>query len=144
MVILSLDPGVTTGWAIVRKKDGALLGMGNFDQYELGSGLDLLIRMMHREGHEVRVVVEEVPQVGGVRGELAQQLAFVAQTIHHWVEEVYELEAEYILPGTWKPAPSTKLVHPPSDWRGMALSQHMKDAFGLAQYWMNKNWRPAR
>lgn len=144
MVVLSIDPGVTTGWTIIRKRDGAVLGMGNLGMYELGTGLDLLIRMMHREGHEVRVVVEEVPQVRGVRGDLAQQLAFVAQTIHHWVEEVYQLESEYVLPGTWKPAPSTKLNHPPEAWRGVALSQHMKDAYGLAQYWMSKNWRAAK
>lgn len=141
VVVLALDPGGTTGWAIVRHDDRALLGMGNFDPDELGCGLDLLVRSMHRLGYEIHPVVEQMPRVGGV-GSLALELEFVRRTIDHWLDEIFELNVRYVQPGTWKPSRAAKINPAPKEWNGKQSSQHMRDAYQLAIYEVGKSGSP--
>lgn len=137
-VIFSLDPGVTTGWAIIRRQDRAVLGMGDLSSEELGCGIDLLVRSMHRLDYRVVPVVEQVPDVGGVPGELATELKFVRRTIDHWLDEVFELDVTYVTPGTWKPSRVAVTTDPPEEWNGRGLSQHMRDAFKMAHYFARR------
>lgn len=132
--MLAIDPGVTTGWSLLRARDRAVLGMGDLSPEELGCALDLLIRTMHRLGYRVEVAVEDVPRVNGVRGSLAVELEFVNRTVDHWVSEVFELRVAYVLPGTWKTSRAAMTAVSPPEWNGKPTSRHMKDAYGLATY----------
>lgn len=133
-VVLSLDPGETTGWAVIHRKSGRVLGMGNLSPDELGCGLDLIVRSFHRQGYVIHPVVEQVPSVRGTTGRLATVLAFVHRTIDHWLEDVFDLNVSYILPGTWKTSRAAITAEAPALWNGVATSRHMKDAYLLGVY----------
>lgn len=137
-VIFAIDPGSTTGWAIVRRQDKAVLGMGDLTPEELGCGIDLLVRSMHRLEYNVHAVVEQMPTPGGVGGPLAIELAFVRRTIDHWLTDVFELPVTYVLPGVWKTSAVAKTVEPPAVWERRPTSQHMKDAYIMANYTARK------
>lgn len=137
-VILALDPGQTTGWAIIRRRDKATLGMGDLPSIDVGCGIDLLVRAMHRTGYSVTVVVEQMPTPNGVGGSLAVELEFVRRTIDHWVSEVFELPVSYVLPGVWKTSSTAKTVAPPSEWNCCQTSQHMRDAFLMGTFFARK------
>lgn len=133
-VIFALDPGITTGWAIIRKQDRAVLGMGDLSSEEVGCGVDLLVRSMHRLDYRVVPVVEEMPEQGGVSGDLAIELKFVRRTISHWLEDVFELDVTYVLPGTWKTSRVAATTKPPAEFEGRPLSPHMRDAYTMGTY----------
>lgn len=133
-VILALDPGQTTGWAIIRRRDRAILGMGDLSSEELGCGVDNLVRAMHRVGYVVHPVVEQMPTPNGVSGDLATELEFVRRTIDYWLADVFELDVTYVLPGTWKTSAVAKTVEAPREWDGRVSSPHMRDAFQMGTY----------
>lgn len=137
-VIFALDPGSTTGWAIIRRRDKAILGMGDFTPDDLGCGIDNLVRAMHRLDYTLHVVVEQMPTPNGVAGILATELEFVRRTIDHWVTEVFELPVTYILPGAWKTSAAALTSTPPVEWNNHPASQHMKDAWTMALYYSRK------
>lgn len=137
-VIFALDPGLTTGWAIIRRSDRNVLGMGDFTTEEVGCGVDLLVRSMHRLGYRVVPVVEEMPVPGGVAGELETQLKFVRRTLEHWLEDVFELDITRILPGTWKTSRVALTTSPPEEWNDHEVSPHMRDAFLMGTYYARK------
>lgn len=137
-LIFALDPGVTTGWAILRRRDKFLLGMGDLKIEDVGSAIDLLVRGMHVEGYDLAAVVEEMPVAPGVAGGLATDLAFVRRTIDHWLSDVFEVDVTYVLPGTWKTSRVAQTTTPPATWNGKSLSQHMKDAYLMASYYARK------
>lgn len=137
-VILAIDPGQTTGWAIIRRRDKAVLGMGDLSSEDVGCGIDLLVRSMHRLGYSISVVVEQMPTPNGVAGSLAIELEFVRRTIDHWVSEVFELPVTYVLPGVWKTSAVAKTVTPPAEWNHHSCSQHMKDAFLMGTFFARK------
>jgi hypothetical protein len=137
-VILALDPGQTTGWALVRRRDKAVLGMGDLSALDVGCGIDLLIRSMHRLGYSLSVVVEQMPTPNGVGGSLAIELEFVRRSIDHWCADVFELPVTYVLPGVWKTSAVAKTVTPPAEWNCRSCSQHMKDAYLMATFFARK------
>jgi len=137
-VILALDPGQTTGWAIIRRRDKTILGMGDLLSLDIGCGIDLLVRAMHLAGYSVNVVVEQMPTPNGVGGSLAVELEFVRRTIDHWCSDVYELQVTYVLPGVWKTSAVAKTVTPPSEWNCHSCSQHMKDAYLMGTFFARK------
>lgn len=135
-IIISLDPGETTGWAIIRRKDRAVLGMGDLIAEDLGCGIDLLVRAMHRLDYNVEAVVEQMPTPGGVGGRLATELEFVRRTIDHWLDDVYEIPITYILPGVWKTSAVAKTQAPPAEFNHQPTSTHARDAHQMASYFM--------
>lgn len=137
-VIFALDPGLTTGWAIVRRHDRTVLGMGDFTTEEVGCGVDALVRSMHRLGYRVVPVVEQMPSQGGVEGQLETQLKFVRRMIEHQLEEVFELDVTLILPGTWKTSRVALTTKAPRTWNDRPTSPHMRDAFLMGTYYARK------
>lgn len=135
-IIISLDPGVTTGWAIIRRKDRAVLGMGDLCPEDLGCGIDLLVRAMHRLNYNVEAVVEQMPTPNGVGGPLATELEFVRRTIDHWLDDVYEIPITYVLPGVWKTSAAAKTTVVPTEWNDHPTSPHSRDAHLMASYHM--------
>lgn len=136
-MVVSLDPGETTGWALLRKKDRELLGTGDFAVEDVGAGLDLIVRSLHLAGYTVEAVVEQMP-VPALGGQLPTTLEFVRRTINHWLSEIYELSVTYVLPGTWKNSRTALTTTVPDEWNGTRLSQHQKDAILMAHYYARK------
>ena len=139
LVLLAIDPGVTTGWAILAK-DLTIIGMGDLSPEELGCGLDLLIRAMHRLGMTVVPVVEDVPLAKGTKGTLSRTLEFVNRTVDHWLVDVFELPVVYVPPSRWKTSRVVKKKDVVKEWNGHKTSQHMRDAYMLACYHANDDW----
>lgn len=137
-VIFALDPGLTTGWAIVRRQDKTILGMGDFSTEELGCGVDALVRSMHKLGYRVVPVVEQMPTQGGTDGALETQLKFVRRMIEHQLEDVFELDITYVLPGTWKTSRVALTTKAPRTWNEQPTSQHSRDAYQMGNFYARK------
>lgn len=137
-VIFAIDPGQTTGWAIIRKQDKAPLGLGDLNSQELGCGIDLLVRSMHRLDYRVVPVVEQMPTPGGVESGLETELKFVRRTIDYWMSDIFELDVVYVLPGTWKTSRVAATTKPPSVWNDRPLSPHMRDAYTMGHYYARR------
>jgi len=130
-VWLGLDPGLTTGWAVIAD-NGEVLGSGNLPVSDLERGLDELVRGLHRSGHAIDAVVERMPRVGGA-GKMAKQMEDVWRALYVVVEATYEVPYLFVAPGEWKPsrvARTTKLK------RGM--TPHQRDAIRMTLYMMEK------
>lgn len=128
---LAIDPGVTTGWAVVAD-DGGVLGTGNMEEARVESTLDTLVRGMHSSGVALDVIIERMPRTGQM-SELGETLERVRSHVHRVVVETYELPTRLIPPGEWKPsraARTTKLK------RGK-YTTHQRDAIRMALYAMS-------
>jgi predicted RNase H-like nuclease (RuvC/YqgF family) len=140
-VWLGIDPGVTTGWALVAHDTGKVLGSGNFSEDDIFAGLDTLVRSMHRGGYVLSVVVERMPATGGM-GSLADRLDYVKRAVRMVVAETYDLPVTTIPPGEWKPsrvARTTKFTKTPKRGR----TPHERDAIRMALYAIDKENRHA-
>lgn len=131
---LGIDPGVTTGWALI-DQGGKLLGQGHFAEDQVYDGLDRLIRGCHRGARVIRVVVEKMPP--GHMGDLAQRLERVRQLIDMIVIDVFELPVVLIAPGEWKRSRVANNVRWPEPFK----SQHAQDAATMALYYADKEKR---
>jgi hypothetical protein len=131
---LALDPGLTTGFAIL-DDNGAVMGCGNLDVAVLHEGLDQVIRTVNRTGHEMEVVVERIAV--GRQGKLQLSLSYVLVTIDHLIS-LYGLTRHDYTPGTWKTSAIARLdvgyIRPD----GKTLTPHERDAIGLGRYRIRK------
>lgn len=132
-VWVGLDPGLTTGWAVLAD-DGKVFGHGTFVEDNVYEGVDKLIRGLHRSKRRVTVVIEGMPRTGGM-SDLSQRLEHVRQLITDVVIEVYDLETQVIPPGEWKTSRIAKLAKP------KAKTQHEKDAIIMTAYAIAKEAR---
>jgi hypothetical protein len=130
---LCIDPGVTTGWALLDEA-GDILGTSVWGTGELKVSLDAVIRTAHLSGMTLRVVIERMPP--GKLGLLEQKLAAVQRDIDGIVRETYELEVIEVLPGTWKPSRVARTTDVPKEWQGTPLLIHQKDAIRMGRYAM--------
>lgn len=137
-IILALDPGLITGWALIRRADKAPLGLGDLTIDDVGCAIDILVRSMHLSGYSLEGLVEAMPVPGGTPSQLGHELAFVRRMIDHELIEVFELDVTYVLPGTWKQSRVALTTAPPVEWNGSALSPHMRDAYTMGQYYARK------
>jgi hypothetical protein len=135
-VWLGIDPGVTTGIAIL-DDNGELVGTTQLHAETVGEDLDELIRKIHRADRTIAVVREKIARVGS--GALAQTLDQVLRDIHEVVIEVYDLPTHEVTPGEWKPSRVAKQLRPELDKK---LSAHEKDAACMAAYIRAKGTRP--
>lgn len=129
---LALDPGLTTGWALV-EDDGSYTGCGNLDSVDLRRRLDTLVRSLHAAGYWLTVVVEDQPRVGQMSA-LGQQLRDVWEAIGAVVVETYELPVRVVTPGVWKPSREARLARLPRKWRGQTMTTHQRDAIRMGLY----------
>jgi hypothetical protein len=133
---LGLDPGVTTGWALL-DQGGKLLGSGTFDESQVFEGVDRLIRGCHRGARSVHVVVEKMPP--GSAGRLSERLERVRSLIFELVTDVYELPVTHVPPGEWTNSRVAKITRWPQPFR----TDHEHDAATMALYTMDKEKRSA-
>lgn len=133
---IGLDPGVTTGWALI-DHNGSLIGSGSFSEETLRDGLDEMIRGCHRARRELRVAIEKMPP--GAAGRLSDRLTAVRETIREVIEEVYDLPVFRATPGEWKNSRVAKIVRWPESFE----SDHARDAATLALYVKDRERRHA-
>ncbi len=132
---LGIDPGVTTGWALVGDHE-SILGSGNLDASEIESQLDTIIRIAHNDGYYIRVVIERMPRAGRAGG-LARRLDEVLAGVSHIINDVYSLDPIYITPGEWKPSRVAKTT----PLKRGQYSAHERDAIRMTLYAIDKNAR---
>lgn len=134
MAWLGIDPGVTTGWALI-EDDGKVLGSGNLSEDEVRRGLDTLIRFAHNDGYALRVVVERIPRSG--IGHLSNRLSFVNGQVAELTDEVYDLSPIYVTPGEWKQSRVAKTT----DLERGKYTPHQRDAIRMTLYTMDRESR---
>jgi hypothetical protein len=135
---LALDPGITTGWALI-DDDGRLEGCGNFLPEDLHDGLDFLIRKVNRTGDELEVVQEHLAYAR-MSGSLGINLRYVLEAIDRVIVGCYDLKRVFVTPGQWKTS-AVAAQSRPEKWDGQPLTQHQKDAIGIAWYRLSKRGR---
>lgn len=126
---LGVDPGVTTGWALV-SDDGDVLGSGNFDEEHVKDGLDTLVRVAHNDGMALTAVVERIPRAGGA-SRLGHRLDYVVGVVREVLSDVYALDLIEVTPGEWKPSRVAKTIRF-SYKKGR--TNHERDAIRMTQY----------
>lgn len=131
--VIGIDPGITTGWAVI--EDGEEKGSGNLGVDEVKPILDTLVRALHRDGMKLSVVVERMPASGGM-SERARQLERVRADIRE-VIDTYELPTVEIAPGEWK---TSRVARTTALKRGR-YSPHQRDAIRMALYHADKESR---
>ncbi len=136
MVWLCLDPGITTGMAILDSK-GDLRASTVWGTHEVKETLDVLIRSLHLTGYAITVVIEKMPP--GSYGQLTSKLEAVRKDIEYVVVETYDLPVVYIPPSEWKPSREAKTAAIKA-WRfnGSPMMTQQKDAFRMGRYYINK------
>ena len=138
MYTLALDPGVTTGWALLDEK-GQVLDCGNLKPDDLIDALDGLIRQVNRTGHELECVAERLAP--GKQGPLAMTLRYVVTAIHHVVKETYGVNLVEYQPGEWKNSRHGRIDTGFVTWDSAPLTQHQKDAVALGRFRIAKRGR---
>lgn len=133
--VIALDPGITTGMAVLTDPDGYLVATTNWTQDNLGQSLDVLIRHLHLEGYTLHAVVEQMPRSGGRSEDALDQ---VRRTIHETLVEVYEVPTIYVAPGVWKPSRVARTAVLPKEWDEKRLTTHQKDAIKMGCYALEK------
>lgn len=136
-VWLGIDPGVTTGWALV-EPGPKVIGSGNFAEDDLKHGLDTIIRAAHNEGYALRCVIERVPRSG--IGRLAMALQRVGVAVREVVEETYDLDVIEVMPGEWKPSRVAKTT----PLKRGKFTPHQRDAIRMTLYTMDREERHGR
>jgi len=129
---LAIDPGLTTGWALLGD-NGALLGTSVWGTSELKLSLDILVRQCHVTGYDVTVVIEQMPYVGNASA-LAKKLDAVRRDIMSIVKDTYELKIVMVTPGEWKPSRVARTTQCPSWWNKTRVMVHQKDAIRMGRY----------
>jgi hypothetical protein len=133
---LAIDPGITTGWALL-SDTGEVMGTSVWGTAELRKSLDLVVRLAHTSGYSLTVVIERMPSTGKM-GALGQKLEAVRRDIASIVEETYELRTMYIMPGEWKPSRIARTAEVPRKFDGSPLMTHQKDAIRMGRYAQSK------
>ncbi len=138
-VWLCLDPGITTGMALL-DDSGELRASTVWGTGEIRQSLDTLVRALHLSNYDIEVVIEKMPP--GSYGKLAVKLEAVRRDIQEVVTETYELPVTYIAPGEWKPSRIAKTTKV-KGWRhdGTPMMTHQKDALRMGRYIIDKRKR---
>ena len=127
MIVLPLDPGLTTGWAVLGY-DGRLLVSGVLKPDEIDPFLSSLLLSYKRQGHDILVVVEKMPQAHA--GKLADQLRAVILTIDSVLIRL-RINPVRVAPGVWKTSSARESESFAGDRR---LTSHERDAIRMGRY----------
>lgn len=138
-VWLCLDPGITTGMALLDDQ-GELRATTVWGTHEVKRSLDALVRGLHLTGYDIECVVEKMPP--GSYGQLAVKLEAVRSDIREVLVETYELPVTHVAPGEWKPSRIAKTTKV-KGWRfgGTPMMTHQKDALRMGRYLIDKRRR---
>ena len=124
MRIIALDPGVSTGLAVleytgevVESRTLSYLELGLLEQYRVPA-----------EDGEIRVVIEDTPIP--TRSKMNRSLFSIMSKLKEFFPD-----ATYIAPGIWKAHPIAK-TRVSSKWFASPPTQHQRDAIHLGLYYL--------
>lgn len=124
MFILSIDPGITTGYALI--EDGTLKESGNI----LYEDLEDSILAFYRDQQDLAVVIEETPTP------TMSRLDKSLKEVVGWMYQSFP-SAVWISPGVWKQNRSIiNLSIPILSPEFGTPSPHQKDAYRLGMYFL--------
>jgi len=129
--VIALDPGITTGMAVLSDPEGYLLATTNWTPDNVLNSLDVLIRHLHLEGYTLHAVVEKMPRSGG---RTEDELWRINHDIISILSDVYELPLIMPTPGEWKPSRVARTAVLPKKWEGVRLTPHQRDAIKMGAY----------
>ena len=129
---LCLDPGITTGWAVL-DDEGSIMATSVWGTGELKTSLDLLIRQAFTSAYTLDAVIEKMPNTGRM-GLLGQKLEKVRREIMDIIETTYEIPVTMVLPGTWKPSRVARITKVPGRFMKTPLMTHQRDAIRMGRY----------
>ena len=135
---ICIDPGITTGMAVISDPDGYLIATTNWTPDNVEYSLDTLIRALHLEGFQLTAVVEQMPHVGK-NSPLERDLERVRRSIMN-VLDIYDILTLTVTPGEWKPSRVAKAAVLPETWEGKPLTAHQKDAIRMGCYRLEKKY----
>lgn len=121
---LAIDPGVTTGVALI-DEEGTVVDTWAIRDV---ASIEYVLVTVHDDYPSTQVIAEAPPQYAGHYRSHTQDVEMVVK--RHFPD------VEWVPPGQWKGHPATR---PTSELRG--LTQHEKDAVGLAR-WFRTNRGP--
>lgn len=124
MRVIALDPGLTTGWAVVDSPD-AIVDCGNWSEDDLEWALPAALSALTPD----EAVVEVVPP--GVHGPLAHRLEAVRDAI---ARALRGRVVTGVQPGTWKTSATAANAAAPREWDGQHLTAHQRDAVTMARW----------
>ena len=133
--VLAIDPGITTGWALIDPVRDEILGTSVWGTAELKETLDLLIRKCFTAGMSLEAVIEKMPSVGKT-GPLAMKLEAIRREIYGLVQDVYDIPVTVVAPSEWKPSrvARTGKAKLPKKFNGSPLMPHQRDAILMGRY----------
>ncbi len=136
---LALDPGITTGWALLDPDSDEILGSSVWGTAELKGTLDLLIRTVFTAGARLTAVIEKMPNTGRM-GPLGQKLEQVRRDIYGTITDVYEIPVRVVAPSEWKPSRVARVgkARLPKKFNGSPLTPHQRDAILMGWYVIDK------
>lgn len=132
---LAIDPGITTGWALLDPDSEEILGSSVWGTAELKDTLDLLVRTVFTAGMRLTCVVEKMPNTGRM-GPLGQKLEQVRRDVYGTIQDVYEIRTVVVAPSEWKPSrvARTGKARLPKKFNGSPLTPHQRDAILMGRY----------
>lgn len=125
MTVLGIDPGLTTGWALVGR---------NNDVYMTGiAAPEEIVTVLHaiRKGVEA-VVIETFPLMAS--GTLAHDLRRVVSKIEAECASM-GIEVAHVTPGVWK---TSSVPASPFMRFGRRLTTHERDAIRMARWYIRR------
>lgn len=123
MNILIIDPGITTGLAVLNEF-GTVLASDNALEPELPAKFNDLVD----EHMPDYVLIEEVGTP--TLSELNQQLGRIKNFC-----KAFFPEATWVKAADWKQTPAVKSEVPPK-WKGVSLTQHQKDSIRMGRWFL--------
>lgn len=127
--VLAIDPGVTTGYAILDLQ-GNILDSGNVLIDDLSDSIFSTLE----EGKGLRVVMEELPR--GIDSRLRRMLEEVVR----FLDTRFPMATKFS-PGMWKSSPEAR--HPLKWAEGLEAidkpSDHEKDAYHIGLYYLARS-----
>lgn len=129
MILLSLDLGIKTGWAVLGLRpnnDPVIYDHGEVGEYDAG----LVFPQLKQEWEPDSVLMEKpVLAFPGPLQDDLRRVMLIASAIypHH----------ETVTPSQWKPSPYSRYPLP----RG--TSKHVRDAVRMGVWWLKTVWIPA-
>lgn len=127
MIVLAIDPGVTTGWAVLNE-NGMVMDTGNLLPEDVEEGIRGTIDAWHKRGYSICGVVERFPLTS--QGSLGTQLREVVLTIDAILVGA-GIKHEEVTPGVWK---TSSVPESPKEWAGRKLTPHQRDAIRMGRY----------
>ena len=124
MKILSLDPGITTGYAIL-EPNGDLVESGNLCQEDLDDSILVALS----SDTNISVVIEDIPIP--TRSPMNRQLAEIVS----WLDYHFP-KARKVSPGVWKTNLPVANLPIPRKWENSGMTTHQKDAYRMGVWFM--------